>query len=266
MLGKLIKYEVSATSRLFLPFYGALIIFAFINKIFFSFKSSMPDFIIELTLSIYAIIFISIVVLTFIVMIQRFYKNLLSDEGYLMFTLPVQSWQHILSKLIVSIVWIILSIVVTLFTIFIMSFNSQMIPAILHLGKEFIINVSPLDKATLLMFLLRLCLTGLLSSTCTILMIYTSIAVGHLFGKHRILASFGAFLGISFIMQSATSLFFVSFMYPIIEKFEAIESTFTEFTNIMGTFFQASDIINLVLSIVFFTLTSFILQRKLNLE
>lgn len=43
MLGKLIKYELSATSRLFLPFYGALLIFALINKIFFSFKSSMPD-------------------------------------------------------------------------------------------------------------------------------------------------------------------------------------------------------------------------------
>ena len=266
MLGKLIKYEISATGRLFLPFYGALILFALINKIFFSFKMPVPDFIAEITLSIYAIIIVAIVVLTFLVMIQRFYKNLLTDEGYLMFTLPVQSWQHVLSKLIVSILWILLSGIVTLFTIFLMVFNSQMIPQIYEFFIAFFRYVSPSDQTAFFVFLLKVGFTALFSSICSILMIYTSIAVGQLFGKHRILASFGAFLGISFIMQSATSLFAVFFMRPIIERIDHMEGTFIEFSNTLGTLFQFSNIINIVLSILFFSLTSYILQKKLNLE
>ena len=35
MLRKLLKYEFKATSRILLPLYGALLIFALINKIFF---------------------------------------------------------------------------------------------------------------------------------------------------------------------------------------------------------------------------------------
>ena len=41
--------------------------------------------------------------------LQRFYKNLLSGEGYLMHTLPVRPWQHIASKLIAAVVWTVLS-------------------------------------------------------------------------------------------------------------------------------------------------------------
>ena len=44
-------------------------------------------------------------------MVYRFYKNLMTDEGYLMFTLPVSRSQLIWSKLIVSMAWGILSAV-----------------------------------------------------------------------------------------------------------------------------------------------------------
>lgn len=41
---------------------------------------------------------VALFVLTMIVIIQRFYKGLLCDEGYLMFTLPVKPWQLIATK------------------------------------------------------------------------------------------------------------------------------------------------------------------------
>ena len=44
-------------------------------------------------------------VTTVVLMILRFYRNLMTDEGYLMFTLPVSTTELIFSKLIVSIVW-----------------------------------------------------------------------------------------------------------------------------------------------------------------
>ena len=105
MLGKLFKYEVKATARIFLPLYFVLIVFAIINS-FMSFNAddfSLPQFI---TLTLYIFILVGMFVASLIVMIQRFYKNLLSEEGYLMFTLPVKPYKHIISKLIVSVMWI----------------------------------------------------------------------------------------------------------------------------------------------------------------
>lgn len=48
---------------------------------------------------LYAMFLCAVVVITFIVILLRFYKNLLQNEGYLMNMLPVKSWQHITAKL-----------------------------------------------------------------------------------------------------------------------------------------------------------------------
>ena len=49
--------------------------------------------------------------LTLVLMVYRFYKNLMTDEGYLMFTLPVSRSQLIWSKLMVALAWGVLSAV-----------------------------------------------------------------------------------------------------------------------------------------------------------
>ena len=45
-----------------------------------------------------------------IIQIQRFSKNLLGDEGYLMFTLPASVSQHITAKLVVAVLLDVLSV------------------------------------------------------------------------------------------------------------------------------------------------------------
>ena len=56
--------------------------------------------VVAFTLAIFGVCLMSLVL-----MVQRFYKNLLGDEGYVMFTLPVSIHQQVWSKLIVSAVW-----------------------------------------------------------------------------------------------------------------------------------------------------------------
>ena len=70
---------------------------------------------------VYVITLIGIFVATMLITIQRFYKSLLGDEGYLMFTLPVRPWQLITSKLIVSALWSIVSCVVAVGSIMVMA-------------------------------------------------------------------------------------------------------------------------------------------------
>ena len=45
---------------------------------------------------------VAVMIVTLIIIIQRFYKNLLCDEGYLMNTLPMSVWKNITSKLVVA--------------------------------------------------------------------------------------------------------------------------------------------------------------------
>mgnify|MGYP006988889638 CR=1 FL=1 len=52
---------------------------------------------------------VAAVVMTVVLMVSRFYRNLLRNEGYLMFTLPVSAHALVWSKLIVSLVWFLLT-------------------------------------------------------------------------------------------------------------------------------------------------------------
>ncbi len=50
---------------------------------------------------VFSLALIAAVVTTIVLMILRFYRNLMTDEGYLMFTLPVSTTELICSQLIV---------------------------------------------------------------------------------------------------------------------------------------------------------------------
>src|SRR5690554_3907592 len=103
MLGKLLKHEIKATSRLFLPMFASVILVALINKVVsspfeqngLSFSlvirgSDLMSLIQLFSVLTFILLLLVAIGMSFFVMIQRFYKNLLRDEGYLMFTLPVQ--------------------------------------------------------------------------------------------------------------------------------------------------------------------------------
>ena len=117
MLRKLMQYEFTATGRIFLPLYGALIVVAFIQRLFLNFNiGNMENLSLGILASsvpmLFLILLVAVFVTSFIMMIIRFYKNLLTSEGYLMFTLPVSVSKLIWSKLIVIVIWMILSVIV----------------------------------------------------------------------------------------------------------------------------------------------------------
>ena len=122
MLKKLCKYEFKSIMRTLLPIYLAVIAVSLINAVSLGlssgpftnndiqiFDGTILYWILGLMQLVvgfaYFAVLVALFVLTMVVILQRFYKGLLCDEGYLMFTLPVSVHQHIWSKLIVSAVW-----------------------------------------------------------------------------------------------------------------------------------------------------------------
>ena len=112
MLSKLLKYEFKATCRIYGGLYLAILAAAALLGAFFRFPALVSDFPIVVVTIVYLMLCVAIAVITALTIIQRFTRNLLGREGYLMHTLPVTPAQLILSKLISSMVWLLCSILV----------------------------------------------------------------------------------------------------------------------------------------------------------
>ena len=111
MLRKLLKHEFRATARVMGPVYLVLLVTALGANLSTRGIMDSSFTILRILGGLLALAFVvailAVCVVSFLLMLQRFYKNLLGDEGYLMFTLPVSVHQQIWSKLIVSSVWFI---------------------------------------------------------------------------------------------------------------------------------------------------------------
>ena len=110
MLGHLLKHEFRATGRRMLPTLGVLALLGVLaNLSIRMLESGFGGTLLRILMGLFvAAFFIGMTVawvMTLVLMISRFYRNLLKDEGYLMFTLPTNSHALIWSKLIVSTVW-----------------------------------------------------------------------------------------------------------------------------------------------------------------
>ena len=131
MLSKLLKYEFKSTGRTFLPIYGALLITSFLTRLFVFNKDFSNSFFLSLfqvvISSLFGFLLMAVCILTLVVSLQRFYKNLLGEEGYLSMTLPVRPWQHILCKSLTSLVWYIFSSIAAILAFVILAYEKGML-------------------------------------------------------------------------------------------------------------------------------------------
>lgn len=274
MLSKLLKHELKATSRYFFPLYLALLCITILNKFFFEINIthssfSFLDFFRGLILAAYILIICTVFVVGFIITILRFYKNLLGDEGYLMFTLPVKIHQHITSKLIISLFWSFLSVIMFIISISILltgtGFLSEFwveLTKVINEGYRIVGN-----KLTLSIFLFIVLIP--IGQITSILMFYVSISIGHLSNKYKILGSIVAYFIINFIIQFISTAFM--FIYGLNNNnFETLNDSSASFAIDMVTFMNDTFIFSLVFTIIFgsifFLATNYILTKKLNLE
>lgn len=266
MLGKLLKYEVKATSRTFLPMYALLIVFAFINKFFMTVNADFLNVPRIISMSVFVIIIVGICVMTLIVTIQRFNKNLLTDEGYLSFTLPVKAHTHIDTKMIVSLMWSVLSVIVSLLAIGVMVVDADVIASISNAMAEIIPEFNKLGAAGFVLILegIVFIIVAALSGITTI---YASITVGNLSSKHKLLAGLGAYLGFGVIEQIVSSVILTSFGSAVAHYFESLNRANFD-TQLQGVELVMLGMILfcLIFGAAYYFLTDWLLRKKLNLE
>lgn len=275
MLSKLLKYEFRATALYFLPIYIALLVVsgfsAVVHDLAMKVQSPLVNRAMVLFASLYGLLAISLAVTTFVVIVLRFYKHLLGNEGYLMFTLPVTAEQNILAKLIPAVTWFMGSCMLGILTI---------IPVFLGGYKEAVDfffsgeSFSFADTAEWLIFLF-LCFVGaVIGLATTFLFYYFCMIVGQTFNSHKFLASVVTYL----VLQGVFQVIGILSVFTLISLVENMTSgsllwriaNWVPLNDGNAGFFilggmAFADVIALAVAVGVFFLDSTLLRKKLNL-
>jgi len=270
MLSKLLKHEFRATGRIMLPVFLMLLTSAGLFNLFLRLSGQYDYPALSVLQGLFSTIFfitlIGTAVASFILMIYRFYKNYMKDEGYLMFTLPVTTGQLIWSKLIVALVWSVATILVILGSV-----------ALALLGQPFWREVTPylnqawqfittqVSSGNLAGFIVEFILYIILAPLASYLMIYASIALGHTSSNHKILLSVIIYFGLNTAIQTVTS-FGSVFGILAISEGKLADFVPKDPISFIHTVVISTLILALIECALFYLITHSTLKKRLNLQ
>jgi len=262
MLRKLMKYEFRATGRVYLPLFAALIFLAGVSRLLMLLNLETPG-VIGIVISV--ILIVGIFVLTLILTIQRFSRNLLSSEGHLMMTLPVSTDSLILSKLFVSAVWAVASLIIVTLAIMIMAatkdFFEQIGISIKWFGGQLAINAP-----RTIMYTIEIIIVIAIMVLLWALILYACMSLSMLVNKRRVLFTFGAFIVITTAMQIIFAA--IASILGALNIISAIERIFGTIDSIAGSQFAIASVFicQLILCAIFYIITRYMLKNRLNLQ
>jgi len=287
MLSTLFKHEMRANAKTFMWFYIAFVVIAVVNAIInpFAMESMnfasqsgdaamvtapivfLPNAIRGVFMVLYSLSIGVISVLTIVLIILRFYKNLLGDEGYLMMTLPVTREQHILSKLLSAVIWSVCTTVLIFLSLVLMLASAGVLGDLIEGMNQMIAEGVPLNR-----WIVQIIALMLVSCVNGILMLYAAMGIGPNMLKNRVGGSILAFIilyiGSQFVMLAVT----FSSMYSIFLNPQMMSATITKGPQVpdhvvaaVDTIFAGTIIGTAALAIAFWFITRYMIKRKLNL-
>ena len=277
MLKKCLKHEWKACWKNLALLNGAAIFMGALGGggILFSRAHDLPDLLIALYILAYTVILIAASVMTQVLMIQRYYKNLFTNEGYLTNVLPVSATDHILSKMLVFGAWSILNGLSVL-----ASFTFLLLPSAIQYftGNTLIFDNQAVTFSDFLTYIwsqitcvadAAFSLVGITSHIGMalfsivgffaslffgILLLYASISIGSLVSSHKILTAVLSYIGMTTVIQIFGGI-------SIVRVFQ--DSTPAAVVTISSV---STLVLTVVLCVVLFLVCRYILSRRLNLS
>lgn len=269
MVKKLFKHELYAYLRTILPMHMILIGIGILGRFIQLFDNNSTAYNIVFWSSVVAFIIgvVVCILLTFIFGIRRFYTNLFTHEGYLSFTLPVTSTQHIFVKNIVAVIAQISSIIMILIatcTITLGEVCAELFKALGYIIKMFYREYNQHTTLFILEFIVAL--TVVISTTY--MLFYACIALGQRAKKNRVAAAVGIFFAYYLIIQvlATIGIIIVTVFYDQlrIEDLLLYLNNHPVFTIHLG--WCGTIVISSLLNLLYFSITKSSITKKLNLE
>lgn len=277
MLSRLIRHEWRETWRI--PVISFLVILFLTLVCFICFRQMEPPadensvnagaFVIMM---LYCLIISCISTVVTIYIAIRFYRNLYTDEGYLMHTLPVTTRQLILAKLLVAALWVFVLSLLALWAICcILLFGlpamalvdmSVIIPALTEYFPQ-IFGMGPVA------FLLFYVLLSLVSAFSSVLVAYAAISLGQLFSKHKVMASILCYIGFTMLIQTVSTLLMTPSLTRLVLSQDMV-NTASGIPSYFGAYMREILLISMagsvICAVISYILTEYIMRRQLNLD
>ncbi len=273
MVKKLLKHELESYMRILLPTNAILLIVAVVARIIQFFESDTVAYNIVFGSSMFAV-FMGIMACMFMavaVAVIRFYKNFFTAEGYLTFTLPVTSTQHITVKLLGAVIFQLIAIFTAILALVIISAGDvlvEVIKAAVYLISRFFNSVPAEIAANFVFYAIEMLILLALSSVFGMLVYYTCISVGQMARKNRIFMAVLAYFGYYIIVQILSTVLMV--VFTVLELAGALEPIFTFFSNYefaaIHIILCTGIVVYVGVSALLFFINRRIITKKLNLE
>ena len=264
MFGKLLKYDFRSMWKQFAFIWPAALALALVNHFTINgldSTSTVGETTAGISMLIYVAILMAMFIIALVFAIQRFFKGLLGDEGYLMHTLPVRPWQLIGAKLVCAVVTTFLSVVVALLSILVIFPWDREVVGELFRGLRYVFTHWNIQATHGVIGILEFCLMMMVSFATGFLQLYLAMSIGHLFNKNRVASSVIAFIAINAIVSTLSGTLLLPFSDVLSDIINSMNGA-ASFHAAMWTIIAGE----LVLSAIFFAGTEFVLRKKLNLE
>ena len=279
MLGKLIKHEFRATGRLMAPLFGALLllaVFVRVSDLILS-AADAPVFfeaLNALLLIVYVLAILGVTVFATILMIKRFHQNFLTDEGYLMFTLPTSVHSLLWSKLITAALFFIFTFLAEALSVAIVVWRGGLAREMFTGFADFFRRLDSYYMANGLAFALETLALLFVSLLVTCLLFYAPMSIGYSFANHKGLLSVVFY----FVIQAILQIFGVAVLSGVgsdtafhrlltdaMDNLGRIDTPVTAMQAAHGTMLLAL-FTELFLGAILYFLTYFMLRKHRNLQ
>ena len=280
MLGKLIKHEFRATGRLMAPLFGALLLLALVvraNDLVFQHVESYSAFLNILnTLLIiaYVLALFGVMVFSTVLMIKRFHQNFLTDEGYLMFTLPTSVHSLLWSKLITAALFFIFTFLAEALSVAIVVWRGGLAREMFTGFADLFRAMDSYYMANGLAFALEMLALLFVSLLVTCLLFYAPMSIGYSFANHKGLLSVVFYFVIQAVLQifgvavlagAVNDTAFHRLLTDAMDNLGRIDTQATAMQAAHGTMLLAL-FTELFLGAILYFLTYFMLRKHRNLQ
>lgn len=258
MLGKLLKYEIPAMGRKLVPLYAAWAATALFLGLTTQSAESKSEFMVVISALLYTAVATAIFVMTIVMIVQRYNNSLLGDEAYFNHVLPVSVSAHIGNKAISATLWILITILVAIFTGILIGIGALIVSGEVLSLRELFRDLFAIDFPDHFgLYAIEVLIMMITGTVKTIMQIYAAITIGHQAQNRTTLASIGAYILI-LVFESTVGRMFI----PLFANFATLKNGFRDFTII----FIIGVIAAAAFSAIYFFVCKYLMENRLDLN
>lgn len=262
MLGKLFKYDFKEMGNFYLPMYiiyvGIAVAFTILIVIGQHSALLEENTIFALLFGViafaYVLAVIALIILSGLIVVYYFYRKFVSEEAYLTMTLPVEPWKQVLSKLLSSAVWQVITWIIFAASVgFVLLvtgtlqelLNNMQIGFALRMAWIEICEVLQLNASSAVLSAIY----GVILLISSPLIYFAAISIGQMVNKHKVLMSVAAYVILNIVVTFITA-----------------NGAFNFWADTASQILILSIIEQAVISVIYFAISVYFLTKNLNLE